>query len=278
MAADAFMVQYDMEFVQAYRRMKALLGDRVLRRGMVQGNQFVFDVYGNRTASAVTRGPTGDIPYSAPDQTQVTVTMEQWHAPLEKNGFNIFSSQGDQRRGMQEESACIINRKVDDQIIDAIVAGTTRAANASAETLSVGLALKTIAGLMSADVPVGTGVTGLLTPAAWRYLVENDQVSSKDYVDTSMFADAPMMFKWCGVDWLVHTGLPGIGTASESLYVFHKNAVGYGMDTAGIKNEADFEKKHDRSWVRSTFYGNAKMLQTAGSIKILHDATGVAIS
>ncbi len=278
MAADAFQTTYDQEFVQTYRRTKALLKERVLTRGMVKGNAFVFDVYGSRTASAVTRGTTGDIPYAAPDQTQVTLTMEQWHAAIEKNGFNIFSSQGDQRRGMQEETSAIINRKIDDQIIDAIVAGTTRAANAAAETLSVQLAVKTIAGLMSADVPVGTGVTGLLTPAAWQYLVQNDQVSSKDYVDTSMFADAPMMFKWCGVDWLVHTGLPGIGTASESLYVFHKNAVGYGMDTAGIKSPVGVEEKHDRSWARASFYGNSKLLQAAGSIRILHDATGIAIA
>jgi hypothetical protein len=269
------MIAYDQEMIQVYRRTQALLKDRVTTRGVVQGNQFVFDVYGSRTDEASTRGASGDIVYGTTTQNQVTLQMQQWHAAKEKNSFNIFSSQGPQRQAMQEDVAGIINRKIDDLIIDAVVTGTV-SANTSAEILSVDLAIHAEVILMNADVPTGSGVTGLLTPAAYGYLVQSEQVSSADYIDTKLFPDAPKMFKWAGIDWLVHTGLPGNATASESLYLFHKSAVGWGMDVEGMENMADYEKKHQRSWARSSFFGNAKLLQNSGVCKILHNGAGYA--
>lgn len=275
MAADADMVLYDQEMIQAFRRQKALLRDRVTTRGMVKGGSFVFDVYGSRTDTAVTRGATGDIPYAQTNQTQVTVTLEQWHAAKEKNGFNIFKSQGDQKRAMQEDVVGIANRKMDQQIIDALAAATT--VNSVAQKATPDFCITAVVNLLNNDAAEGM-VSGVITPSFWGNLVKAKEISSKDYVDTSMFPDRPTMFRWLGAEWLVHSGLTGVGTASATCFLFHKAAIGYGLDTAGIKNEADYESKHDRSWARSTFYGNAKLLQNTGIIKMLHDDTGHTIS
>lgn len=274
MAADAFMVAYDVEMIQAYRRVKSFLKDRVTTRGIVQGNQFVFDVYGSAADTTVTRGATGDIPYAQTNQTQATLQMAQKHAAKEKNGFNIFSCQGDQRRAMQEDVVGIANRSIDAEIITELANATQ--VTSTTESMTVQFSMKAVVKLLQGDAYDGM-VTGVITPAAFGYLMQNDQVSSKDFVDTSMFPNAPRVFRWAGAEWLVHSGLTGMGTSSETMYLFHRAGIGYGMDTAGMKNAADYEQKHDRSWARCSYYGGPKLLQNTGIVKILHDGSGIQL-
>lgn len=275
MAVDAFEVLYAQETEQVFMRSQSLLSDRVWTQGMPKGYQFVFDLFGDRTRTAVTRGATGDIPYQQTDQSQVTLTMEQWFAPLAKNQFNVVTSQGNQRRAMQEECVAVINRTKDQQIIDALVTGTL--VSAAAGTMTVDYALKAMVNLMNTDAGNGM-LTGLITPAAWAYLVQQEQVSSKDYVDTSkILGPGSKMFDWNGARWLVHTGLPGIPTASATCLIFNQKAIGYGMNSAETKHEAGYNAEQARSWALSTLIGGAKLLQNTGVIKLLHDDTGFTL-
>jgi len=277
MAATAFQALYDQELIAGYERNKSVLMETTTTRGIVKGNTFIFDVVDSGSASAVTRGVNGLIPARANNDTQSTLQMAEWHDLVEKTGFNIFSSQGDQRASMQRTSMGVINRKIDDLIIAALATGTVDVA-ASAVTLSVDVIMHALVLLGNANVPLGNDVSGLITPAGWGYLMQVKEITSKDYVDTSMVVNAPLQFKWAGVKWTVHTGLPGNGTAAETCFLYHKAAIGTGMDTAGIQSPVGYDDKQDLSWARTSFYGGAKLLQNSGVVLIPHDGSALATS
>jgi hypothetical protein len=275
MADTAFQALYDAELIAGYERNQSVLRNTCTTRGVVKGNTFVFDIVDSGSATAVTRGVNGEIPGRANNQTQVTLQMAEWHDRAEMTGFNIFSSQGDQRAALQRTSMGVINRKVDDLII-AELATATQDISSTAVTLDVDAVMHALVILGNANVPLGNDITGLLSPAAWGYLMQAKEVTSKDYVDTSMMVNAPLMFKWAGVQWVVHSGLPGAGTSAESLFVYHKSAIGSGMNTAGIQSPVGYDDKHDMSWARTSFYGGAKLLQNSGVVVIPHDGSRFA--
>jgi hypothetical protein len=275
MAETAFQALYDAELIAGYERNQSVLRKTCTTRGLVKGNTFVFDIVDSGSASAVTRGVNGEIPGRANNQTQVTLQMAEWHDRAEMTGFNIFSSQGDQRAALQRTSMGVINRKVDDLIIAELATGT-QDISASAVTLSVDAIMHSLVILGNANVPLGNDITGLISPAGWGYLMQQKEITSKDFVDTSMLVNAPLMFKWAGVQWVVHSGLPGNGTAAETLFVYHKSAIGSGMNTAGIQSPVGYDDKHDMSWARTSFYGGAKLLQNSGVVLIPHDGSAFA--
>ncbi len=277
MATDAELALYDAEMVGAFQRKKSYLRETCTTRGMDKGGTFIFDVYGDRADTATTRGATGDIAYGTTTQNQVTLTMEEWHAAKEKNGFNIFKGQGDQKMAMQNEVVYIANRKMDAQIIAALEAATV--VNTTAETATYDFVVKAIVNLAQNDAGEGT-ITGLITPAFYGYLGKLKEFTSVDYVDNKFFSAKPAerKFMWMGVNWIVHTGLTGMGTAAETCLMYHSAAIGHALKTGHPQNLADYEAKHDRSWARSTFFGGAKLLQNSGIIKMRHDGSGFAIA
>lgn len=278
MAETANQVLYRQELVKAFERRAALLEPRVTTDGVASGNQFVFIVNGSGGAAAVTRGANGKIPGRANDDTQVTLTMGEWHDKPQMTRFNIFSGQaGAQRRAaMQDESIAVLNRKADDLIIDALETSTQYAGLAAA-TLTIDKALhaKTIISNANA-VMTANDVTGLLTPAAEAYLLQAKEIASKDYVDTSMLPNAPQMFKWAGITWMVHTGLPGIGTSSERLFVFHRAAVGCGINREEMNVGAGYNDEEDYYFARCSRFMGAVLLQNTGVCSIRHDGSGYA--
>ncbi len=275
MSETAFQALYDSELIAGFERGGSALRNTCTTRGVVKGNTFIFDIVDSGSASAVTRGVNGEIPGRANNQTQVTLQMAEWHDRAEMTGFNIFSSQGEQRAALQSVSRGVINRKVDDLIISALSAAT-QFTSLSAVTLDVDNVMHALVILGNENVPLGSDIAGLITPAGWGYLMQQKEVTSKDYVDTSMMVNAPLMFRWAGVQWMVHSGLPGNGTASETLFVYHKAAIGSAMDTRGIQSPVGYDEKHDMSWARTSFYGGAKILQNSGIVGIRHDGSGFA--
>lgn len=275
--ATAFQALYDQELLAAFERKQSVLRQTCTTRGVVKGNTFVFDVIGSGGASAQTRGANGQLQARTDDNNQVTLQMAEWHDLVEKTNFNIFSSQGDQRGVMQDTSMAVINRKIDDLIITALATGT-QSISSSAVTLSVDAIMHAIVGLGVADAAEGN-VFGLMSWAGFGYLMQEKEVTSKDYVDTNVLPGAMkrIKFTWAGVEWQVHNGLPGKGTASETLFVYNQAAIGHGMNTAGIQSPVGYDEKQDASWARCSAYMGAKVLQNAGIVKIPHDGTGFAL-
>ena len=105
MAQTAYQTQYRQEFIAGFEARQSLLRSCCVTEAVIKGNIATFLVADSGGASAVTRGVNGLIPARADNLTQTSATLTEWHDLVQKTGFNVFASQGDQRRVMQETSS-----------------------------------------------------------------------------------------------------------------------------------------------------------------------------
>lgn len=275
MAQDNTVMQtiYGKEFVSAYEQKMSYLRGTVTTEGDIKGNTFVFIVEGVAD-TAVTRGANGNIPYASDDQSSATCTLNEYHHLARKNNFQIASSSVPQRLSMQRRGVNSINSKTDALILTEL-ATTTYAANGG-----VAIAGLTIAGLLEAcaildqnGVPDDGERYGLLSPKAWAQAMKINQFSSGDWVSDKPFMKYTQWRNWNGVKWARHPFMTGVGTASSSNFVYHKMAVGHGLNMGEMVTKVGQNDEQDYSWARTSAYQGAKALQVGGIVKILHNDT-----
>lgn len=285
MAETANQTLYRQELVKAFERRWGALGPRCTTDGIASGSSYVFNVNGSGDATAVTRGTNGLIPSRANSDTQNTCTMTEWHDKPQATRFNIFAGQAGagRRAALQEESIGVLNRKADALIITALET-STQYAGTTASILTVDKVMHALTVIMTGDATLSTNdCTGVLTPAAFAYLMQAKEVTSKDFVDSSVLPGmtngtpgAPTMFRWAGITWMVHSGLTGAATSSERLLVFHRDAIGFARDVENMNVAAGYNDEHDYYYARASMFMGAKLLQDAGVCSIRHDGSGYA--
>lgn len=283
MADTAYMIQYRAEYIQAFEQHASLLRDTVTTDAVIKGQQAVFLVSGSGSATAETRGTNGKIPARADSNTQNTCTLQEWHDLVRKTGFNIFASQGDQRAIMQMTSMAVLNRKIDELIINQLATGTI-AIGAAGTIPNVSLFQNARVKLSNAAVPWDSNITLLCQPSFLAYLEQAPEFSNAQYVDmrpygansTDSWRDKPMAYRWRNCLIIEHPNLPGKGTSSENSFLYHKFAIGQAMDTAGLMTPIGYEQEQDYSWARATAYMGALLLQNTGVIVITHDGSAYA--
>jgi hypothetical protein len=275
MAIEAAMIQYRKEFIGAFEQRVSLLKAMTTKESVISGNQATFLVSGSGTDTAVTRGTNGQIPYGNPTNSQQTATLVEKHAPYELTGFNIFSSQGDQKRVMQNASMAVINRDIDLTLL-AELANATQDYPSTAQTASLQMVAGAQAILGNADVPVEdeNNMFAIISPAFRGYLMQTTEFASGDYVDVKVFGGpARKMFRWMGINWAVSSRVTGLGTSSELCYMFHRDSIGYAVNVGEEKIAIGYDEKQDTSWSRATVFHAAKILQNTGIVKITHDGS-----
>lgn len=282
MSDTAFQTQYRQEFIASFEQYGSLLRETTTTEAVIKGNQAIFLVAGSNNASAVTRGVNGQIPARADDNTQNTAVLTEQHDLVRKTGFNVFASQGNQRAIMQQTTMGVINRKIDDTIIVAL--DTTTVTIGSSTTLpNVSLVQNARVKLSNASVPWDSNITLLCQPSFLAYLEQAPEFASADYVEVKPYAnndgswrDKPMAYKWRNMLIVEHPNLPGKGTSSEKSFVYHKNAIGCAVDTAGMDCPAGYDQEQNYSWARCSIFLGAKNLQTTGIVEVTHDGSAYA--
>ena len=274
MADTAFQTQYRDEFIAGFEQRQSLVRNAVTTEGEVRGNQIVFLVADSGSASAVTRGVNGLIPARADNLTQNTATLAEWHDLVRRTGFNLYASQGDGRRIMQETTMGVLNRKVDSDIIAALEAGTQDTGTAA--TMSLSLAMYGLTILGNNAVPLDGNISALITPAAYAYLMQTKEFNNVEYTSNKQFDNMLTNFRWAGVNWIVHPNLTGKGTNAEKCIMFHKSAIGHGCDMTNIQSAVGYDEEQDYSFARATAYMGSKLLQNTGVVILNHDGSAFA--
>ncbi len=272
MAETAYQTQYRDEFIAGFEQRQSLLRNAVTTDGEVKGNQYVFLVADSGSASATTRGANGLIPARADSLTQNTCTLAEWHDLVRRTRFNIYASQGDGRRIMQETTMGVLNRKVDSDIIAALETGTQDTGTAA--TMSLSLAMYGLTILGNNSVPLDGNISCAITPAAYAYLMQTKEFNNVEYTNNKQFDNMMTNFRWAGVNWIVHPNLTGKGTSAEKCIMFHKSAIGHGCDMANIATAVGYDSEQDYSYARATSYLGSKLLQNSGVVIINHDGSG----
>lgn len=270
----AFQTQYRDEFIAGFEQRQSLVRSTVTTDGEIKGNQYTFLVADSGNAQAVTRGVNGLIPARADNLNQYTATLAEWHDLARRNSFNIYASQGDGRRIMQETTMGVLNRKVDQDIIAQLETGTQD--TGAAQTASLSLAMYALAILGNNSVPMDGNISALITPGFYAYLMQTKEFASVDYVNNKPFESGMTMFRWANVNWIVHPNLTGKGTAAEKCLMYHKSAIGHGCDLMNIQSVVGYDEEQDYSFARATTYMGSKLLQNSGVVTMLHDGSAFA--
>jgi len=225
----------------------------------------------------------GRIPARPDDNTQNTCNLYEWHDLVKKTGFNVFASQGNQRAMMQMTTLAVINRKIDDVIIDEMNDNATVSIGSAATLPSVSLFQNGRVKLSNAAVPWDSNITLLCQPAFLAYLEQAPEFTNADYVNVRPYAgqdpswrDTPMAYKWRNALIIEHPNLPGKGTSSEINFMYHKSAVGHAVNTGGMESPVGYDEEQAYSWARCSCYMGAKLLQAAGVVKITADGSAYA--
>ena len=275
MSDTAYQTLYRKEFIKGFEKRQSLVRRTVTTETEVNGNEAVFLVADSGGATAVTRGVNGDIPTRPDNLTQYTATLKEWHDVPERSNFNLFASQGDGRRIMQETSMAVVNRKIDKDIHTALDAATVTWGSAAAATLTLVTKAKTKLGNAFAleEEPFA-----LITPAFHGYLMGLNQFTSADYINLKPFENVSksMAFNWYGVNWIVDAGLDGAGTASAKCFMYSRQAIGHACDTENISTFVGYDEKNDKSWARCSTYMGSKLLQNSGVVEMTHDDSALS--
>lgn len=279
MADTAFQKQYRQEYIAGFEFGQSMLRAAVTTEHVRQGNEAVFLVADSGGAEATTRGVNGMIPANVDNLNQYTAALVEWHDLRKKTSFNIFASQGNQRKIMQDNSLKVMNRKIDDDIIAELANATND--TGSAATGSLALVTKALGILGNADVAVEEedNMFGLITPAMQAYLLRDASFTSSDYVDVKpLVGPAKKMRRWAGVNWIVHSRLPGRTTSSEKCFIFHRNSIGHACDTETLKTAVGYDEEQDYSYARTSNFLGSKLLQNSGVVVINHDGSAIVAS
>jgi hypothetical protein len=274
MADTAFQTQYRQEFIAGFEQTESLVRKLVTTEAVIKGNQAMFLVADSGDAEAQTRGVNGLIPARADNLTQFTATLVEWHDLVRKTNFNVFASRGNQREIMQKTTMGVINRKIDQDFFAEL--GTASVTTGSAAVGSLALAMKAKTILGNAEVPRDNRLNALITPAFEAYLMQTEEFASADYVNNKPFTSDMTMFRWAGINCVVHPNLPGKGTNAEKCFMFHQTAIGHAVNKADLESKVGYDEEQAYSWARASIDMGAKLLQNSGVVVINHDGSAYA--
>lgn len=274
MAVQAAVTKFRNETVAQFEQKQSQLAMSTTRETMNMGLSAVFLVAGSNGDTAVTRGANGDIPYGSPQNSQITVTLKEKHAPKELTGFDVFASQGNQAAIMRNGVVNIMHRDQDLVILNALAAATQDFGTGAMDLTTV-LGAVAILGQNQVDTDEVDNMFGILSPAANAYMMQFPEFSSADYVDVKPYASgvSKRYKRWADVNWIQTPLVTGVGTASEILYIYHRNAIGYAANLAEARVYAGYDEYQGRSWARAELFHEAVILQNSGIIKITHDGS-----
>ncbi|RWL19738.1 MAG: hypothetical protein EOR57_14185 [Mesorhizobium sp.] len=277
MADTAFQKQYRTEYIAGFEAGESPLRMSVTTEFVRKGNEAIFLVADSGGAEARTRGVNGLITARGDNLTQNTATLVEWHDLVRKTDFNIFASQGDQKRIMQDTSLKVMNRKVDADIITELATGTVDTGAAATGSLTLVTKAIGILGLASVPIQEIENMWGLITPAMLTYLMRDATFTSRDYVDVQPLAGGPIkrVLRWAGVNWLTHPTLPGVGTNAEKCFLYHRSAIGHAADTENLESLVGYDEEQGYSWARASAFMGSKLLQNSGVVVINHDGSAI---
>jgi hypothetical protein len=270
----AFQVQYRQEAVMGFEQGVSSLRHSVLTEATYKGNQATFLVADSGGATPNTRGVNGLIPARGDDLNQYTATLVEWHDLVRRTSFNIFASQGDGRRIMQQTTRKVINRKIDADILGELQNGTQTCGSAVTASLQLVVKAKTILGNNAVDVDEEDNMFAAISYAFDAYLMQIPEYTKATYVEITPFNMPTKRFRrWAGVNWIVHPNIVGKGTSLEYCFLYHRNAIGHAMNAGDIQALAGYHEEQDYSWARTTSFMGSKLLQNSGVVVMKHDGS-----
>jgi hypothetical protein len=277
MADPTFVTQYRNEQIATFEQRYSILRATCVQEAVAKGNSAVFQVSGSGSASAIERGVNGLIPYYTTDNTQSTATLVEAHAPFQRTSFNIFATQGDMKKVMHDEAIGTLNRHIDQKIIDQLDVASNDTGTTQAASMDMVMKSQVILGNNNVPIEEEDNMFAVITPAFRAYMLQTTEFASGDYVDVKpLVGPVRKMWRWAGINWMLHTGLSGAATSTEKCYMYHKRCIGHAANSKEMQVIVGYNEEQDYTYARATLYHNAKLLQNSGIVQMKHDGSGYA--
>lgn len=289
----AFVADYNKDVHLVFQRQGGMLRPATYVKDGIVGATAYFEKLG--TGTATTKSRHGEItPMNAthgqPSCTLVDFYAGDWVDRLDEAKTNI-----DVRMAYAKSGAFALGRKVDDQIttvLDSTSQSTVTITVTSYAAIQAGL-ISMVEALDSNSVPNDGERYGALTPRCWAQAMTVQSFANSQYVGPNglPFTEGAPSFgkwkEWMGVKWCMHSGLPGKGTATAKVFVWHKSAIGYASAAAAGNVAGNGAVAADITWhgdraahfVNHMMSGEACLIDTTGVIEgNLNDTTAIATS
>lgn len=285
----AFVRQYEKKVHLVFQRTGSYLKSTVRFRPNVVGSSTTFQKIG--TGTAVTKARHGTITPMNQTHTNHEATLSDFYAgdwvdKLDEAKINI-----DERDALAQSGAMALGRKLDSQIDTLLASADTdnvTGLDPTTKAITRQILGTMIQNLHAQNVPNDGQLFGALSAQMWARTLLLDEFSNSDWVGANgiqFMEGIPTggRFKeWLGVKWVMFTGITGNNTASESAFVWHKMAVGYGAgkhagNVAGANSvAADITWHGDRQahFVNHSMSGGGVVIDGTGIIEAVFDASG----
>ena len=274
MAYNVSTTQYRREWIVLYQRAISYLKDSTIKESIMSGDSVKWPLQG--IAPPMTdRGNNSMIPPVNRPDTAITAFLKERHLLETHTKFEVFTSQANLRMAMRNAGMKSVNREIDAEIIGELANGTQSYSQNALDGIKYGALNGMIANLAAKDVNDDEELCALWTPMAWAWLMLIRQITSNDYVPGKPLANKQNRpFYWLGCKHIRHTGLPGMGTANATCFIFAKSAIGHAVAmNADDDVDVGYDGQHAYYWTRHSIYHVAKILQDSGILKIPHNDT-----
>lgn len=272
-----FTRQYEADVKHIFQRQGGYLRKGVRMKTGIVGLSTTFPRVGKGVAT--TKARHGVITPMNQDHTSVQCSLEDFYAGDYVDRLDEAKTNIDERMVIAQGGAWALGRKVDDQILTVLdtTANSTHTWTVTSKGAIHASAVGFVRKVHSLDVPNDGNLWAVITPVLWSMLELIDPFANADYVNPAVRpAEVGMptdgnVRRWLGVNWVMHTGLSGIGTSAAKSFIWHKNAVGYATG-AHAKNNAEndmvsaminYVPERDAHFVNHAMSGGACLIEDA---------------
>jgi len=266
---EAFVTQFERTVHEAFQRMGTHLRESVRLQTGVVGESTTFEVAGKGTAT--TKARHGTITPMNQTHTSVSCTISDFYAGDWCDKLDKLKMYIDERQVIANGGAYALGRKIDDQILTALdgTSQTTVSWVVSSSAAVRNSLLNMCNSLDENDAPDDGQRFGVLSPKAWNMAMTVEEFASSDYVgaDDQPYKTGYRKWReWNGTKWCKHSGVPGVGTATSKVFVWHKSAAGY-AEQEGVTSDITWHGDRASHFINNMMAGGACLIEDVGVIE-----------
>lgn len=227
----AFIEKFNADVHLSYQQEMSKLRGCVRTDADVKASKVRFQKLGPIVAG--TKARQGEIPPSNPLSSYVEATMTDYYTLDYVDALDLTKLNIDIRANYVKIHSMAFARQTDDIIIGAMASGATQTYGSytPGNNLDRNTILAWIEQLDVNEVPDDMQRYGLITPHAYNFMMTQKEFANSLYTGPDLpFVRKSEVRTWLGVHWIKSNRLPGRGTSTCKMYIWHYRAVGHGIN------------------------------------------------
>ncbi len=231
----------------------------------VRGASTTFQKVGK--GAATTKARHGQITPMNASHDPIECQLADFYAGDWVDKLDELKTNHDEREVVANAGAWGLGRKTDELVLTAAGATTSFVGDFTG-AMTRNLFLESVEALNNADVPNDGGRFGLLSPRQWSVAMTINEFASADFVGKDLpFVKAAGSRTWLGVNWIMHTGLTGVGSNQTRCLLYHRTAIGHAVG-ADVMTDITWHGDRAAHFVNNMMSQGACLIDPEGVVEI----------